>query len=467
MTLSVSVIAFVALPNVARAQQPQSMVALGDSFTVGLNSCEQPGTFGCQQNSWATGTNPAVNSHAQRLRIAPENRRNVANGGDLAMDLNTRVDELGATRKGQVEKALNTGVKYQYVTILIGTNDTCTTRTDPAAFRAEIDTALAKLAAGLPTARIFVASIPDLTKLFDLYSNNENAFVAWKTINCRNFLTADAGAREGSREHLMELNRQLALACSAQSRCVFDGGAVFNWAIKDGYFASDYFHYSVQGEAALAAVTFGPAVASRRRPAKLKVKRASVRGGKLDVLLGVTGRATGDLEIGYQAGGQRSAFKVAVGPAQEGEKLVRIQQPLVGNQRRVRTGIMTATYRGNDAVYPDSLRSRAANGLSRLRTTQLSFGASRLRIQGTLEPRVRGVVRLRVIYARADGSAGFWRRQVRVANGRWAVDEVLPPDVAADPEAYLTTQFTGDSYAPGGPFRGEQDGKGLANLSAG
>jgi len=38
---------------------------------------------------------------------------------------------------------------------------------------------------------------------------------------------------------------------------------------------------------------------------------------------------------------------------------------------------------------------------------------------------------------------------------------------AADPEAYLRIQFTGDGDARGGPYRGEQDGRLLANVPAG
>ena len=84
--------------------------------------------------------------------------------------------------------------------------------------------------------------------------------------------------------------------------------------------------------------------------------------------------------------------------------------------------------------------------------------------QGTLKRGIGGVVRLRVTYAQPDGTLVAWIQNVRVANSRWSTDQQLAPEAAADPNAYLTIQFTGNATAGGGPYRGEQLGKGLANL---
>jgi hypothetical protein len=199
-------------------------------------------------------------------------------------------------------------------------------------------------------------------------------------------------------------------------------------------------------------------------PAKLKVLRASIRGGRLDALLGVTGLATGSMRVDYLAGGERTVFTVALDPAQEGEKHVKILHTLRGAQRRAHSGIMTVTYRGDGTVRSDGVRSRAANRHSALRRTRLTFRDARLVVGGTLKEAVGGVVRLRVAYTRANGTLATWDGRARVHEGRWAADERLPSTAAADPMAYLTIQFTGDIDATGGPYRGEQLGKGLGNL---
>jgi len=124
-------------------------------------------------------------------------------------------------------------------------------------------------------------------------------------------------------------------------------------------------HFSIAGQAALADLTFplafappratqprpaGSAPTPRRSSAKLKVKRASLPSGRLNVLLGITGRATGKLQVKLEAGG-RTSFSVDVGSSGSKEKQVRIDRPLP--------------------------------------------------VAGTVDPRVDGSVRLRVTYTRS------------------------------------------------------------------
>ncbi|MEJ7798418.1 MAG: hypothetical protein WKF42_07960, partial [Solirubrobacteraceae bacterium] len=180
----------------------------------------------------------------------------------------------------------------------------------------------------------------------------------------------------------------------------------------------------------------------------------------------ITGLATGSVEVQYEAAGRRSTFTVGLKPAQAGEKHIKIDRALPAAQRRARTGILTVTYRGDDAVRSDTLRSRAANGRSSLRRTLLSFADARLVVRGTLNDGLEGVVRLRVTYTRADGTVATWDGHARVSDGRWSADQQLPEEAAADPNAYLTVQFTGSATARGGPYRGEQLGKSVGNLPA-
>jgi len=200
-------------------------------------------------------------------------------------------------------------------------------------------------------------------------------------------------------------------------------------------------------------------------PAKLKVLRATVRDGTLDVVLSITGRALGAITIDYQAAGRfRRAF-VAVGSAQDGEKRLGISQALEGRQRAVKTGIINAAFAGDDSTLADSTRLRAANVHSGLTLERLTFTDGRLSVAGSIDRRVSGIVRLRASYLDVDGSIGLWSGRAAVAMGTWKLDEKLPAAATFDPNAYLTVQFTGQKDAPGGPFRGEQIGKSLGNLN--
>lgn len=199
-------------------------------------------------------------------------------------------------------------------------------------------------------------------------------------------------------------------------------------------------------------------------PAKLKVLRASVTRGVLSALFSITGRATGSLKIDYQSAGRFRRFTIDIGAVREGEKRVELTAPLDGAQARRSTGILNVAYDGNDTTLSDRLRLRAASGRTVLRRETLSFAQGRLAVAGTVHRDVSGIVRLRVTFEAADGSNGVWEGRTRVSDGRWRLDEQLPAAVASDPDAYLTLQFTGDLDARGGPYRGEQDGKGLGNL---
>ena len=206
------------------------------------------------------------------------------------------------------------------------------------------------------------------------------------------------------------------------------------------------------------------AAEAARFPAKLKVLRASIRDGKLDALFSITGRATGSITVDYQAAEAFNRYRADVGAAREGEKRVRLVRPLNARQRKLPTGIINAGFAGNATTQADSLRLRAANGASRLVRDRLSFSGGRLEVGGTINRNVSGVVRLRVTYLDAHGSLGEWTGRTTVTGGAWNLAEALPPAAAADPNAYLTTQFTGDKDAAGGPYRGEQDGKSIGNL---
>jgi hypothetical protein len=149
----------VAAADVAHVGYPSSIASTGDSITRAFNTCSFP-FVDCPQNSWSTGSSSTVNSHYRRILAA-----NPAIGGRNFNDAKTgaRMNALG----GQVTTAVSQGAEY--VTILMGANDVCTssvsTMTPTATLEAQLQTALQTLDAGAPNARIYVVSIPNVYRL--------------------------------------------------------------------------------------------------------------------------------------------------------------------------------------------------------------------------------------------------------------------------------------------------------------
>ncbi|MGI8729909.1 MAG: GDSL-type esterase/lipase family protein, partial [Solirubrobacteraceae bacterium] len=263
------------------------MAALGDSLTVALRACSP--TAICPAASWSTGTSPDVNSHLLRLRAArpATSAQNLAVSGRKVSDLDR-----------QAREAVSQGAEY--VTILIGTNDICResleAMTPVATFRAQFAQAMSRLASGLPGARIFVASIPDPERLRALFAADATARSTWVAQDiCRVFLQnptseleVDRARRATARQRLTDLDRQLEEVCALHAACIYDGGAVTAWRFESRHVTTaDYYHLTVPGQAALAALTYplafrqslpeplpGPASAADPAPAPAAVAPA-------------------------------------------------------------------------------------------------------------------------------------------------------------------------------------------------
>ncbi|NUP00059.1 MAG: SGNH/GDSL hydrolase family protein [Nonomuraea sp.] len=243
---------------VAAAQPvPETMAALGDSISTGFNSC---GWYvSCGSRSWAAGDNTQVSSHYLRLRrlAGTLQRENYAVPGATSADL-----------LGQVEKAI--AAKADYVTILIGAQDACkrTERemTPVSVYRQRLDAALGALRAGMPLARVFVASVPDLRRLWQVGKDSPIARTFW-TIGkiCQTMLAdpastkkADDERRARVRARVMAYNREAAGACAAMGpACDTDEGAIFSFPFTLDHVSKwDFFHPNLSGQRALAEQTF-------------------------------------------------------------------------------------------------------------------------------------------------------------------------------------------------------------------
>lgn len=237
---------------------PSSMASLGDSITRAFNAC---GYYSdCPAESWSTGDDAAIGSHYSRILAknpALSGRAfNDARTGAKAVDL----DGQAATAVGQTP---------EYVTILMGANDACTSTeagmTPVATFRSQVQAAMTRLTTALPTARIFVASIPDVKRLWYVGKDSASARYAWSSLKiCQSLLAsptstqkADVDRRARVQQRVVDFNTQLQQVCAQYAHCRYDGGATFGYPFVLSQVSGwDYFHPNKSGQTALASTTY-------------------------------------------------------------------------------------------------------------------------------------------------------------------------------------------------------------------
>lgn len=249
-----------ASPAVAQSPPPpDSMASMGDSITRGFNAC---GFYvDCTSRSFSTGSNSSIGSHYLRIQdVNPAisgNNVNAARSG-------ARADEM----PGQAETVVASGAEY--VTILIGANDACTSSeasmTPVSEFRGHIDDALAVLRSGVPDARVMVISVPDIKQLWDVGRTSWTARTAWSLFgicqsmldNPTSFADEDVQRRDRVQQRVIDYNTELAAACAAYGpNCVFDDNAVFNFSFSLSQVSGwDYFHPNADGQELLAEITY-------------------------------------------------------------------------------------------------------------------------------------------------------------------------------------------------------------------
>lgn len=243
----------------AATPPPNSMASMGDSITRGFNAC---GWYSdCTSRSFSTGDYASVNSHYLRIRAVNPNIQG-RNYNDA------KTGAKSADMYGQAGTAVSQGVEY--VTMLIGANDACTssesTMTPVTTFRANVDSALNRIKAGLPNARVAVISIPDIYRLWYVGKDSSSARSAWSLFGiCQSMLAnptsttqTDVDRRARVRQRVIDFNTQLAQACTAYgANCDFDDNAVFNYPFVLSQVSTwDYFHPNTSGQAVLASITY-------------------------------------------------------------------------------------------------------------------------------------------------------------------------------------------------------------------
>ena len=257
--IALAIATSLAAPHPASAQAsnpppPKRMAAIGDSISQAADVCCWYGDH--PDNSWSTGGAgwDGISSHYERLRaVSP---------GVVAYN-----DAVSGARMSdgpaQAQRAVAQNVHY--VTDPAGCQRSVhrDARDDddggdvPQPTRADAEHPGRRAAR---RARVFVASIPDVYQLWEVFHENPAAQFVWDVADiCQSLLgpTRTDAQRELVRTRNSEFNTVLRQECGKYARCRFDDNAVFDFRFGTGHVSKlDYFHPSLSGQAALAQTTW-------------------------------------------------------------------------------------------------------------------------------------------------------------------------------------------------------------------
>lgn len=234
---------------------PNSIVAIGHSLVTGYNSDPLRPTETIRSNSWATGTNPAVDS--LYLKILAKNPAikdravNLAKNGALVSEI-----------QRQAVSAAGLDPKPDLAVIMIGNLDlVCPETTESKdAFLTSFVAALDTLAKGATATRIFVVSFWGSADHYaDALTREERASIGG-TGPCK-YLDSEGRVVERKltvyEDSVHALEAQLESGCKRYSLCRYDGGAFGSVMDERAFYAPhDVGHFSVAGNAKAAAVAW-------------------------------------------------------------------------------------------------------------------------------------------------------------------------------------------------------------------
>jgi lysophospholipase L1-like esterase len=254
--LATTVLAGVAPATTASASgipYPNSMAALGDSITRAYDVCcayaDHP------EKSWSTGSaSDTISSHYERLVGL--------NGAISGHAANLAV--TGAKMAAGPTQAANLTSDVQYVTILLGANDVCTssssTMTPTATFTSEFQSTLDAVHMHAPNAHVFVSSIPNIYQLWSTLHTNIAARLVWAAAKiCQSMLSGSntEAQRQAVVARETEFNNALQSTCGADALCRWDNLATYKVVFTSKQVSTlDYFHPNESGQAVLAGTTW-------------------------------------------------------------------------------------------------------------------------------------------------------------------------------------------------------------------
>lgn len=237
---------------------PNSMASTGDSITRAFDMSVWPWCVftDCPAYSWSTGTSTSVNSQYRRILA-----RNPGINGHVYNDAKTGANM--SALDGQLATAAGQGV--QYVTVLMGANDLCTSTiasmTPTATFQTEFQQALSDFLSKDPSALVYVSSLPDIYQLWYVLHTNSSAESAWRMYGiCQSML--NSSNTEDQRQQVVAQeaadNQVLAAVCGAYANnCRWDNYAGYNFKFPASDISTiDYFHPNLHGQNDIASVTW-------------------------------------------------------------------------------------------------------------------------------------------------------------------------------------------------------------------
>ncbi|ORT60503.1 GDSL-type esterase/lipase family protein [Streptomyces sp. CB03238] len=243
-------------PTPAWDRSPASVAAVGDSITRGFDACGL--LADCPEVSWATGADARVNSLARRLlgpSALPARSWNLARSGARVAELPSQMAKAAAKKPG-------------LVTVMVGANDACRDSaelmTPVADFRGAFEEALRELREVSPKSQVYVASVPDLKRLWSTGRGSALGKEVWKLGVCASMLgdADDLGVAAGERreevyERVVAYNEVLRDVCAEDRLCRYDGGAVFGHRFTGAQLSRwDWFHPSRNGQERLAEIAY-------------------------------------------------------------------------------------------------------------------------------------------------------------------------------------------------------------------
>jgi hypothetical protein len=235
---------------------PNSMAATGDSITRAFDVTGTCLLQDCPKLSWSSGSDPSVDSQYTRLlALNPAiagHQYNIAKTGAKMADLPNQLVQAGY-------------YKIDYVTVLMGANDLCTssaaTMTPSQTFVTQFYTALADYFYFNPGGHVFVSSIPDIFQLWTTLHTNSSATSTWSLFNVCQSMLAKANT-DADRQKVVDQekldNYLLGYVCTTFfANCRWDNYATFNVKFPVTEVSKiDYFHPNVAGQTDLAGVTW-------------------------------------------------------------------------------------------------------------------------------------------------------------------------------------------------------------------
>jgi lysophospholipase L1-like esterase len=235
---------------------PASIVVLGHSGATGYNSNPARRNQDAPENSWATGSNPAVNSVYRR--ILAHNPSIEDHSYNLAVS-GSNIDDMSE----QARDALT----FHPELVLIQTvdNDMRCDGTDAQNYKpyaAKLARVLGIIAKGAPKAHVFIVSVWSKPLVFAKAVLGLPA--AGRADKMGNGICdpldptgkLHAAGIAGSGKIIAGYHRQIAATCARFANCRYDHGAAYRMVIHTADLTPDGNHLSIQGQKKMAAAVW-------------------------------------------------------------------------------------------------------------------------------------------------------------------------------------------------------------------